>query len=154
MKYLFETSEFGISEYAFHLLRSRFNYKTYESDDLHEIIVEKGRLVNNWLLILLVGISLVLFAIYYCFKFYMLLTGDEFFHFYLEELIVPLLPFFIGLYCIYNSMRTGPTVKLILTNGKSKRFPLTILKEKNEIDAFISFLRKSNMFNSKVRIGL
>lgn len=68
MKYKFETNEFGLSEKAIHLLRNRYNYQTFEYKDIDEIEIGKGRLINNWIVIFVLGLVLTTGALYYAYN--------------------------------------------------------------------------------------
>ena len=124
MTYIFEADHFSISDTAIHLLRSRFNYKSYSFDDIDKIIVKKGRLVNNWIIVLFFGVFLIGFSCFYSFRFYQMFVNGEIGRFYVEELVVPVIPFFLGLYSVYFSLRIGPVLKIVLKNKRVKCLPL------------------------------
>ncbi|MBL3655477.1 hypothetical protein [Fulvivirga sediminis] len=46
---LFETNEFGLSQEGFHLLRDRFNYKTYPYSEIDKIRIETGKALEELL---------------------------------------------------------------------------------------------------------
>lgn len=154
MDYLFESDTFGISQEAFHLLRSRFNFKTYQAQEISQITIEQGRQVNNWLIILVIGLGLVCFAIYYSFVLYNMLTDDSVTSIYIEELLIPILPFLLGFYCIYAALKTGPTLRVDLVNYKNKRFPLLRLKKNNEIDRLIEVIKNHPSLSSKLVVKI
>jgi hypothetical protein len=70
---------------------SRFNYKTYENDEIEELTIEKGRQINNWLIVLIFGFSLTLFSFYYSIKLYEYQMNGENGNICIEEIIIPFL---------------------------------------------------------------
>lgn len=58
--YNFETEQFGISDVGIHLLRSRYNYETYEFKDIDQITVVRGKQVYNWIVLFTLGILFLL----------------------------------------------------------------------------------------------
>jgi hypothetical protein len=55
INYYFKTTEFGLSDKGIHLLRSGFNYKTIDFIDIDELKIERGKVLHNWFVILLIG---------------------------------------------------------------------------------------------------
>jgi hypothetical protein len=62
--YLFETSEFGVSDSGIHLLRSGFNYQTIRWTEINSIKIEKGKELHNWAIILMLGLVIFIVGIY------------------------------------------------------------------------------------------
>jgi len=137
--YQFETDQFGITEGGIHLLRSRFNYETIEFTEVNKISIHKGKQVNNWLLLLVLGLGLFGTGLYAAVKIiYEYFFADNFRLFYTEQFILPVLPLILGAVSVYFSMMTGPVLTVTVKN-KSKRFPLYELKKKSQLDALITF---------------
>ena len=70
-KYHFETEEFGLSDDGIHLLRSKFNYDTIEYRQVASVRVVSDKELNNWLAILIIGLSFLAFSVYYSIKMYL-----------------------------------------------------------------------------------
>jgi hypothetical protein len=139
MHYEFETNEMGISTEGIHLLRNRFNYKTYPFRDIESMEIGHGRLVNNWLLILVLGCSLVIGAFYYSFQLFLDVIEVRVPRLYIEAFIVPVIPFMLGSYCLWVSLRSGTILKVI-QNGRRSSFPLEKLVKANQLESLQTFL--------------
>lgn len=151
--YKFESEYFALSDDAFHLMRSRFNFKSYPANEISQITIEKGHLINNWIAILLLGIALIGFTIYYSISLFLLLQNGEVNRIYIEEIVVPVIPLLLGIYCVVNSLRTGATLKIELNNSKSKRFPLNKLDDQSMND-LITKLKESNNYANRTTVRL
>jgi hypothetical protein len=55
--YAFETPEFGLDEQGLHRLRSCFVFEHVAYADVTEAKVTRGKSVQNWALLLVVGLS-------------------------------------------------------------------------------------------------
>ena len=154
MNYLFETSEFGLLKDSFHLLRSRYNYKTYRKDEIATLTVENGKQINNWILVLLIGVLLIVFSIYYTISLYDLMTDETPQRIYRKQFLVPLLPFFGGFYCLYVSLIAGPVINIHLNSGNTKKFPLSKVKKDNQLDKIIDILTNSTEFGGKLKVRI
>ncbi|MDJ1499471.1 hypothetical protein [Xanthocytophaga agilis] len=149
MKYKFETPEFGISAQGIHLLRNRYNYQTYSFQDIDTIQIGQGRLVNNWILIFLIGLALTAGALYYIYNLYLAFIEERVSHFYVEQILIPVLPLFVGMYCLWTSLRKGKTLT-ILYNGKTKCLPLVRLEKNNQLEVFRCYLHEQDSLKGKV----
>lgn len=148
----FQTAEFAISTESFHFLRNGFNYKTLNSHEVKELILEKGRQVNNWLLILLIGIGLVGFSIYYSYTLFFYVTDNETSDpIYIESFVIPIIPMFLGLYSLFISLTTGPILRMVLHSNKSRHFPLAKTKKEGKIETLLLAIAESHSFKSKFR---
>lgn len=149
-KYNFEVEQFGVSETGIHLLRNRFNYETINFEDILEISIERGRQVNNWLLVLILGITFLAGALAYLVQaVYEYLYGHTVKMFYIEQFVVPIIPIFLGTYMIINALKTGINVR-ITTRNKSKLLSIDALKKSEKLSDFISFLSTHNLTKSKL----
>lgn len=154
MKYLFETNEFGLSKESFHLLRNRYNFKTYQTQEITSLLIEKGKQINNWILVFIIGLSLVAFSIYYSVNLFNFVMDDETRMIYIEQFVIPLLPLLIGGYCLYESLRTGPVIRLELKDDKTKSFPLARVKKDNRMDLLMVVLKDSTDFGQKLVVNI
>lgn len=140
-EYLFETSEFGLSDKGIHLLRSRFNYETIDYADVSALTIEKGKELNNWLVILIIGLGLFSFAVYYTFRLFSVLTNHEVAVISTEEILVPLIPFMMGGYCIYSSTRNSTVLRIKTVKDKRNKLSLKELAKDNKLQDLQQFLK-------------
>lgn len=150
--YYFETKEFGISDNGIHLLRSRFNYETIEFNQIDHLIIEKGKELNNWLAILVLGLTFVSFSVYYSLKLFNIIDNNEVNVIYIEEILVPLIPFMFGGYCLYSSTRNGVILRFKTIKNKTNKFPLKEFEKNNKLKAFQDFLKEK--LNAKIKINI
>jgi len=141
-KYYFETQDFGLSDQGIHLLRSRYNYKTIDFNQVAKIIIERGKELNNWIAILVLGVALVSFALYYAVGMFNFLTDGVRGRVSIQEILVPLIPFLMGVYCMYSSTRNGIVMRVFTMDGKHERFPLKELEQKQELAPFQQLLKE------------
>lgn len=140
MEYVFETRQLGISEEGFHLLRNRFNYQTIEYTDAIQVTIQRGKEVNNWVLLLIFGVAVLSFSIYYTAALMVAWINHEINHIYVEEIVVPVLPALIGAYCIFAAFRKG-TIIIIKTGSQTHRYPLRDLVDSKKLTELRNFLR-------------
>jgi pilus assembly protein TadC len=146
---MFETDQFGLSERGLHLLRGRYNYDTIGFDSIDSIKIVKGRQVNNWFVLLLIGLILFSFGLFATYKvIYEYFFADNFIHFYIEQFLLPILPLFLGAFSIYFSLTKGPVLK-ISVNNKTKQFPIGQLEKNGQIDDLHSFFCKNPLIQKK-----
>lgn len=136
--YNFETDQFGISRDSIHLLRNRYNFKTIDFDKIDSIEIKNGKDLKNWILVLLVGMGLL------CFVFFDLIRLYEYYHeshiIYIERLLIPVLPFSLGLYSVVISFRNSKV--MIVTHGNNKYyFSLRQLMKSNTFGHFSSAIK-------------
>lgn len=152
--YKFETDKFGISEKGIHLLRNKFNYKTIYKSEIDSIFIEKGKQVNNWLLLLVVGLILCSFGLYWSIKLiYEFFFANNVSRFYYEQFILPIFPVFMGVYSVYTSLQRG-LIMIVVTNKKVMRFPIGKLNGKLQIERLIALLYESELAKDKVSVNV
>jgi hypothetical protein len=154
MDYKFESEYFAISDSSFHLLRSRFNFKTYKNNEVSQVILERGKLVNNWIVILTLGMSLISFSLFFSYRLYYLLNTEQIPTIYIEEIVVPVIPFLFGIYCIYAALRSGPTIRVSFIDDKKKRFPLDKIEKNGNLDVLKNVLKDVGSLKNKVIIRI
>ncbi len=135
-EYKFETKEFAVSEKGIHFLRSRFNYETIGFNELASFRIDIGREVNNWILLLAIGILFLSFSIYYTVGMFYIIANNEVRVIHIEEIIIPVLPFLVGGYFVYASMQNGMMLSVTTIKGKTKRLPLKELVKENKLSEF------------------
>ncbi|UII24750.1 hypothetical protein LVD15_15680 [Fulvivirga maritima] len=140
--FLFETNEFGLSQEGFHLLRDRFNYKTYPYSEIDEIRIETGKELKNWTIILAIGISLVVFSIYYSVKLYLAIQNNIYVTIYIEQILIPIIPFLFGGYCIYASTKSGTILRLKTLKKNKHKYPLELIEKENKLKTLEALLKE------------
>ncbi|ALJ00709.1 hypothetical protein DC20_19155 [Rufibacter tibetensis] len=145
---MFETSEFGLSSEGIHLLRSRYNYETVPFSHIQSIRFGKGRIVNNWVAILVIGLACVAFSIFYAFVLLEVFSDERVNRIYIEEILLPFLPLVFGVYMVYASLRTGEMM-VVCYGRKTKRFTLERLKKEGSLERFMDEVNSHVQRNGK-----
>jgi uncharacterized membrane protein len=104
--YLFQTHEFGVSSEGIHLLRSGFNYETIDWSQIKSLKIQRGKALHNWFVILVIGVALLSLGIYLSIRTIDTLMYQEHAERYVKMMQFLLIPG-IGVYFIYNALRTG-----------------------------------------------
>ena len=118
--YTFETDRFALSDEGVHLLRSGQIYKTLAYPDIRRATLKKGVAIKNWLVVLLLGISLISFAVYQATQLYHLLMNPGEHTVNMMSLLLAVLPLALGNYCIYISLKRTTILKVKYRGGKAK----------------------------------
>jgi hypothetical protein len=150
MKYEFETAEFGVSQEGIHLLRNRFNYKSYNYRDIDKIEIAKGHLINNWWIVFVIGLALITSTLFYSYNLYLDVVEVRVPRLYIEAFALPVIPLFLGFYCLWASLRKGETIQIV-HNGKTSSLPLVTLKKDNQLEAFERYLKAQEKLIGKLR---
>jgi hypothetical protein len=140
-KYLFQTSELGISDTGIHLLRSGFDYRTIKWKEINAASIEKGKELHNWWIIFILGAVLLLGGIYLTLRTIDILLHKEHPERFVKMLLFLLIPG-IGIYFIYTSLRTGIVLKINYDGYKKDMFPLKDIIKENRIEAFRSLINE------------
>jgi hypothetical protein len=137
--YKFETDEFGLTGEGIHLLRSRYNYETIPFNQIEKIRVKDSKIVNNWLILLIIGLASIVFSLYYGSVLLDVFKDDRINRIYIEEIMIPFLPLVFGGFMVYSSLRTGKML-IVTYNKKTKRLPLDKLYKQGKLDSFVKEL--------------
>ncbi|MDO7874191.1 hypothetical protein Q5H93_05555 [Hymenobacter sp. ASUV-10] len=107
MFYAFETPEFGLDENGLHRLRSRFAFETIPYPHLQQAVVKRGKSVQNWVLLLIVGICCLTIAVFIAYRILDFLFGDAPTNLRIEihEVAIPVFPAFIGVSAIWQALK-------------------------------------------------
>lgn len=151
-EYAFETTEFGLSDQGIHLLRSRFNYETISFSDIESVTIEKGKELNNWAAILTFGIVLVGIAVFYILRALHVIGNQEVNVIYVEQIIIPVIPFLLGCYCLYSSTRNGTVLRFRTISGKNDKFPLKEIEKKDDLACLQQYLK--DRLSTRIRINI
>ncbi len=118
--YDFESKDFALSANGVHLLRNGFNFKTISFQELDKATFKKDVEPKNVGLTLIAGILLILFALFQSKGVYESFNDPAEYTIYIESIVLPVLPFLIGLYCIFISAKKVPTLLVEKKNEKHK----------------------------------
>jgi hypothetical protein len=138
--YQFQLEDFALSDSGVHLLRNRFNFKTIEYEEIKSATIEKATEIRNASLILILGVSFVCFAFYQCRWITELFTNPQIYTISIEAIVLPVIPAFLGFYCIFIALKKGPVLKLEERNKKYKLRLRSVVKN-NLLLEFEKYLR-------------
>ena len=139
--YKFQLEDFALSDQGVHLLRNQFNFKTIGYDQINRATIERSTEIKNAPLILAIGISLVCFSFYQSRWIIDSFTNPEVHRIYIETIVLPIIPAFVGIYCLYISLKKGPLLKLEESNKKHKLRIKAVIKN-NQAFEFGNFLHQ------------
>ncbi|HEY8936830.1 MAG TPA: hypothetical protein VIM65_16490 [Cyclobacteriaceae bacterium] len=146
-KYYFRTREFAVSDTGIHLLRGGFNYATITFDQIHKIEIGKGRELNNWFAILIIGLILLIPGIRSSINIIsMLLQGGA--TLASARIVLFLLIPVVGMYFIYASLRTGTILRVHYGRNKKDKFSLRKIVLEKQMDGFEQLMK--NKLNVKL----
>ena len=139
--YDFESKDFALSDEGVHLLRNRFNYKTISFLELDKAIFKKDVETRNVGIMWVVGILLILFAFFQSKGVYEAFNDPAVRRIYIESIVLPVLPFLIGLYCVYISVKKVP-ILLIEKAGEKYKLSLDEIIKNQKTSQLQAYLRK------------
>ncbi|MCG8697236.1 MAG: hypothetical protein MI922_04220 [Bacteroidales bacterium] len=143
MDYKFKAEKFAIDDKGFHLLRNEFNYQSFDFTAIDNVKLVRGFDLKNWIVVATVGILLIGFAIYDIIQIVGIVLNPEGV-LYIERLIIPILPFLLGIYSLSISFRKATVLKIEL-NSKKHYFSLRKLEKTGEVENLISYLNDLNL---------
>ncbi|WP_224996470.1 hypothetical protein [Cesiribacter sp. SM1] len=150
-KYHFQTDKVGFSDEGLHLLRNRFNFKTISYKKIHSIEIMQGWEMNNWLVLLLFGLLLVIFAFSAALSLYLNYIDPNVHIIYTEQILMILLPLMMGLFTIYSALQRGEVLWVSYGTQKLK-FPLKALHKSGKRQEFLQFLRTHVELKNKISL--
>jgi hypothetical protein len=148
-KYNFQTEKAGFSNEGLHLLRNRFNFKTIPYKEIQSIEIMQGWVMNNWLVLLLFGLILVVFAFSAALSLYLNYIDPDVHIIYTEHILMILLPLMMGFFTIYSALQRGE-VLWVLYGSKRLKFPLRALHKSGKREQFLQFLRSHVELRNKI----
>ncbi len=117
-KYDFELTDFALSKTGIHLLRSSFNYKTILYYEVDEVVLKKALETKRPVISIIFGICLISFTFFYVLSLFTNFNDPRVHRIYIESIILPALPFILGLYLLYISVKKEPVLQVVL--GKER----------------------------------
>jgi hypothetical protein len=146
IKNKFSAAEFSIDDTGVSFIRSNFPYKTLSFSEIQEIRINKRNIINNSIIILIAGIIFVGIGIYLILDFNInsdtvSLSGRAY---KVIAFLIMMVLFFLlaGLLLIYQAFKKDVVMNIKLGNT-SETFPLTILRENNQLNIFINYLKQT-----------
>ncbi|HWK08349.1 MAG TPA: hypothetical protein VNS58_32205 [Puia sp.] len=151
--YLYQLEDFALSDSGVHLLRNQFNFRTIGYAEIEMATIERSTEIRNAPLTLLFGILLICFSFYQCRWIVELFTNPQEHTIYIESIVLPIIPAFLGVYCTYIALKKGPVLKL--EEGKKKhKLRLRSLAKNNLSFEFERYLNKQLGTKLQVDISL
>ncbi len=145
--YQFQSEDFALSDSGIHLLRNRFNFKTIPYEEIKNAAIEKTTEIKNAPIILVLGVLMVCFSFYQCLWVVELFTNPQLHPISIEAIVLPIIPAFLGVYCMYIALKKGPVLTLEEGNKKHKLRLRSVVKNNLTLE-FEKYL------NSKLGIRL
>ena len=71
---------------------------------------------------------------------------------YVEQIVILVIPFVLGCYCLYTSTRNGNILRLTTVSNKKDKFPLKELEKVADLPGFQQYLK--DRLNTRIRINL
>lgn len=139
--YTFETSAFGLSDEGLHLLRSGYNYKTIAYHDIRKVTLKRAAAIKNVLLVLLLGVALLVFAIYQAIRVYESFSSPDVHTIAIESILLPVLPLFLGNYCMYVALKRT-SILLVRYKGGRKKLPLKAIVNTDHGPQLVTYLQE------------
>lgn len=139
--YLFQTEEFGISDHGIHLLRSGFNYRTINFEEIKRIQIGKGKELHNWWIIFVIGAALIFVGAYLSVGFMKALISGNLPPRGARMIFLLFIPV-AGAYFVYHSLQTGQVLKLECLNGTKEMFPLRHIAKAKKMKEFKTYLKE------------
>lgn len=134
IEFVYRDKYFGISSEGLHLMRNGYNYKTIAKEDIKSIRIGVGRSIRNWIILLILGLLMISGSIGYLF--YGFTIAEEI---YREAIAGCGILVFLGIYCLYLSIRTEEVIEFSI-NGKKEAFATKEIKESNKYETLRNFL--------------
>jgi hypothetical protein len=139
-QYYFRTNEFGVTDKGIHFLRSGFNYETIAFDQINKIEIKKGKELNNWFAILVIGLCLFIPGIYFAVNIINLLAHGDRIPYGPKIALLLFIPV-VGGYFIYTSLKTGTILKIYYGRDKEDKFPLHQIEVRKQMGDFKLMLK-------------
>lgn len=142
---------FKISLDGIHLIRSNYTYKKIFYNDIDKVVIGKGRAVNNWILILLIGIALFVILVFFSFlslKGFILSDGNiRFLNVFGHMILMFLIMGGLGYYSIRNSLKIVPIIWVYVSGNIYK---LRVIKTQDSIKDMIEIFSQKGIIVEEV----
>ena len=131
--YQFEGKDFALSNEGIHLLRSRYNFKTIQFQQVEQAVIKRGTEVSNAFVALVLGVLLTLFAFYQARIVVNFFLDPQPGTIHIETIVLPVIPALLGIYLIYISTRRGPILTVRSKEG-NRKMRLREFQKSNELN--------------------
>ena len=139
--YDFEATDFALSNKGVHLLRSRYNYKTIEYENIEKATIKRGPEINNVIVVFVLGIGLVAFALFQSLYILGLFKNPDVHVIYIESIVLPVLPGLLGFYLLYVATKKG-TILIIETSSTKQKLRLRDFIKSNRMEDLRNYLSR------------
>ncbi|PTX14155.1 hypothetical protein C8N40_1121 [Pontibacter mucosus] len=142
----YETAELRVDDAGIALLRSRYAYRKFSYDEIAELQIRRGSLVNNPVAVGVMGVGLIAAGFYIANMFSPLNVMDAQLGFRGGKALGYLIFLVFGLLCfggilLYKSVQRD-FVLVIRAEAFKKSYPLTELRRNGELDNFLLALQE------------
>ena len=141
--YAFQTAEFGLDATGIHLLRNRFHYHSIPYAEADKVHVSIGPDIQNWGLVLGLGILLAGAGILGCYALYWFFQEEEG-RIDVKLVVAPFLPLVLGAMAVVSALRRVPTLQLE-QHGRQRRISLRELAQKGHLHELTAYLQQQGV---------
>lgn len=110
--YLITGEQFGLKKEGIDLLRSGFPYQSIEKDSIESIHIFRGHNYQRWRVMLVLGIALIGFVMYYSYLLYLYYQNPNYRTLDVKFIAAIGIPFFLGAFLVVASLQKGPNLKV------------------------------------------
>ncbi|MCU0391950.1 MAG: hypothetical protein MUE81_12595 [Thermoflexibacter sp.] len=132
-------------------MRNKFKYKSIALLEIDSIEFKKGKYIKNWLLLLLFGLIFIGFSVYYSIGLYNFFTSSEGGRIYIEEIVVPVIPLFMGIFAVVQSLKVTE-VMIVKSQGKRYSFSVGEFQKNQNLKSLIDYF-KERLGHKKISVS-
>ncbi len=137
--YKFKTEQFGLTDKGVHFLRKGYNYQTIDYSQINYAEIRKGKELNNWFIIFLIGAILLIIGVFITIPIVEAFHKGDMSGRQVRIVLLLFIPV-VGGYFVYSSLQTGTILSINYGSDKKSRFSLNWVLKKNEMKDFKLFL--------------
>ncbi len=137
--YKFKTEQFGLTDKGIHFLRNGYNYQTIEYSQINYAEISKGKELNNWFIIFLIGVILIIPAIFITIPIVEAFQKGDMSGRQIRIVLLFFIPV-VGGYFVYSSLQSGTILSIHYGPDKKSRYSLNQILKRNEMKDFKLFL--------------
>ena len=137
-KLVVKSRYFRVSNEGIQLVKSGMPSSVIGYDSIGKVVVKWGIEVENWFLVLVMGILIFCLGCYLSSGILMWVISGGYAGSY-KGVFTLLIPF-CGLYFVYSALKAGPVMVVLYGEGKSVRLPVKEVMDRMEFDKMIEML--------------
>lgn len=137
--YKFRNEHLAVDDNKIHFLRNKYAYDNVDFKSINEIVFKKGRSINNWVLLLVIGVVLFISGIIFSKNLFLIMFGDESTTIYIESIFTSVVLIIIGFILVIKAMKTEKIIEINFQN-KTKKFAVKSFEKTNQLDDLLYFL--------------